>query len=175
MRQPLKMLLISTGIKLMLASIQQWGRLICAVCVLCTATAQATDFELEDMQGKIHRLSDYRGKWVLVNFWATWCPPCLSEIPELAGLHTAHQGKDLVVIGIAMDYRSSRTVADFALAHHINYPLVLGNRKIAAQIGDLEVLPTSYLYAPNGEQVSYQAGEITRDSVETYIKNKRFN
>lgn len=120
-------------------------------------------------------MADYRGRWVLVNFWATWCPPCLSEIPELSALHATHQGKDLVVIGIAMDYRSSKSVADFAVAHHINYPLVLGNRKVVAQIGELEVLPTSYLYAPSGEQVSYQAGEVTRESVETYIKNKRFN
>ena len=69
-------------------------------------SALAGDFVLEDMQGETHHLSDYRGKWVLVNFWATWCPPCLSEIPELSRLHNSH--KDLVVIGIAMDYRSGR-------------------------------------------------------------------
>ena len=103
----------------------------------------AADFSLEDMQGKTHRLADYRGKWVLVNFWATWCPPCLSEIPELSSLHSAHKDSDLVVIGIAMDSGSSRKVANFAEAHGISYPIVLGNRKIAAQIGELEVLPTS--------------------------------
>lgn len=132
------------------------------------------DFSLEDIQGKTHRLADYRGKWVLVNFWATWCPPCLSEIPELSSLHNAHKDHDLVVIGIAMDSGSTRKVANFAEAHGINYPIVLGDSKIAAQIGELKVLPTSYLYAPNGEQVSYQAGEVTRESVETYIKNKKF-
>ena len=134
----------------------------------------AADFSLEDTQGKTHRLADYCGKWVLVNFWATWCPPCLSEIPELTSLHNAHKDNDLVVIGIAMDSGSSKKVANFAKAHGISYPVVLGNRKIAAQIGELEVLPTSYLYAPNGEQVSYQTGEVTRESVETYIKNKKF-
>jgi thiol-disulfide isomerase/thioredoxin len=134
----------------------------------------AADFSLEDIQGKTHRLADYRGKWVLVNFWATWCPPCLSEIPELSSLYNAHKDSDLVVIGIAMDSGSSRKVANFAEAHGISYPIVLGNRKIAAQIGKLEVLPTSYLYAPNGEQVSFQAGEVTRESVEAYIKNKKF-
>jgi thiol-disulfide isomerase/thioredoxin len=137
--------------------------------------SHAAEFVFEDMQGKTHRLSEYRGKWVLVNFWATWCPPCLSEIPELSSLHDAHRNTDLIVIGIAMDYRSSKSVAEFAQAHHISYPVVLGNRKILAQIGELEVLPTSYLYAPNGEQVSYQAGEVTRESVETYIKNKKLN
>jgi thiol-disulfide isomerase/thioredoxin len=147
-------------------------RTLCVLLALCLSQAgQAGDFALEDMQGKTHRLSDYRGKWVLVNFWATWCPPCLAEIPELNSLYKAH--KDLVVIGIAMEYGSVKSVADFAKKHAVSYPVVLGNRKIAAQIGDLDVLPTSYLYSPTGEQVSTQAGEVTRESVESYIKSRQ--
>lgn len=139
---------------------------------LCLPMASmAADFTLTDLQGKTHHLSDYRGRWVLVNFWATWCPPCLAEIPELVSLQNTH--KDLVVIGIAMDYASGKVVADFVKKHAITYPIVLGNHKIAAQIGGLDVLPTSYLYSPTGEQVSSQAGEVTRESVETYIKNKQ--
>jgi thiol-disulfide isomerase/thioredoxin len=132
----------------------------------------AADFSLEDMQGKIHRLADYRGKWVLVNFWATWCPPCLDEIPELISLHDAHHDKDLLVIGIAIDSGSRIKVADFAQAHGISYPVVMGDRKVTAQIGAVDVLPISYLYNPTGEQVSYQAGEVTRASIEAFIKNK---
>ena len=135
----------------------------------------ATDFSLEDLQGKTHRLEDYRGKWVLVNFWATWCSPCLNEIPELSSLHDAHKGSDLVVIGIAIDSGSSSKVASFAEAHGISYPVVMGNRKIVGQIGKLSVLPTSYLYAPNGKKVSYQDGEVTRENIETYIKEKKFD
>ena len=138
-------------------------------------SGHAADFSLEDMQGKTHRLADYRGKWVLINFWATWCPPCISEIPELTSLHNAHQDNDLVVIGIAMDSGSSKKVADFAKAHGISYPVVMGNQEIAAQIGEMEVLPTSYLYAPNGEQVSYQPGGVTRESIEAYIKSRKLN
>ena len=138
-------------------------------------SSYAADFSLEDMQGKTHRLADYRGKLVLINFWATWCPPCVTEIPELASLHNAHKDNDLVVIGIAMDSGSSKKVVDFAKARGISYPVVMGNQEIAAQIGEMEVLPTSYLYAPNGEQVSYQPGEVTRESIEAYIKSKKFN
>ena len=130
----------------------------------------AADFTLKDMQGKTHHLSDYRGKWVLVNFWATWCPPCLNELPELIAL--SHD-QDVVVIGIAMEYATGKLVADFAKKHHIGYPIVLGNRKIAAQIGDPDVLPTSYLYDPTGEQVAAQPGEITRESVESYIRSRQ--
>ncbi len=149
--------------------------LMAGLLLALSCSVVAADFALEDMQGKTHRLADYRGKWVLVNFWATWCPPCLSELPELSSLHNAHKGRDLVVIGIAMESGSRTKVADFAQAHRISYPLVMGNSRIAAQIGDVEVLPTSYLYSPSGEQVSYQAGEVTRDSVETYIRNKKLN
>ena len=153
-----------------------WGTLRWLLLLLILpCSGYASDFSLEDMQGKTHRLADYRGKWVLINFWATWCPPCVSEIPELISLHDAHKDNDLVVIGIAMDSGSSRKVANFAEAHGISYPVVMGNRRIAAQIGEMDVLPTSYLYAPNGEQVGYQPGEVTRESIEAYIRSKKFN
>jgi peroxiredoxin len=140
--------------------------------LVCSWSACAADFSLQDLQGKTHHLADYRGKWVLVNFWATWCPPCLKEIPELASLHNAHHHKDLVVIGIAVDSGSKQEVAGFAKAHGIGYPVVMGDRKAISQFGDIEVLPVSYLYNPKGEQVSYQAGEVTRSSVEAFIKKE---
>ncbi len=138
-------------------------------------TCNAEDFTVEDLQGNTHRLSDYRGKWVLVNFWATWCPPCLSEIPELTSLHNAHKDKDLVVIGIAIESGSSYKVADFAEAHNISYPVIMGNRDITAQIGVVDALPVSYLYSPKGKLMDRHAGEVTRKSVETYIKKQNFN
>lgn len=151
-------------------------KLVCGLLLLALPfSGYASDFSLEDMHGKIHRLEDYRGKWVLVNLWATWCPPCLSEIPELSSLHDAHKDSDLVVIGIAIDSGSSSKVASFAEAHGISYPIVMGDRKITRQIGELKVLPTSYLYAPNGKQVSYQDGEVTRASIEAYISRKKLN
>ncbi|HEY0665113.1 MAG TPA: TlpA disulfide reductase family protein [Gallionella sp.] len=138
-------------------------------------SGNAAGFELEDLNGKTHRLADYKGKWVLVNFWASWCPPCLEEIPELSSLHDAHKDKDLVVIGIAMDSGSKFKVADFAQAHGIIYPVVMGNRGIAAGFGVIDTLPASYIYAPNGELVSRHTGMVTRTGVEKYIKNRKFN
>lgn len=128
----------------------------------------AEGFSLRDMQGKTHTLAGYRGKWVLVNFWATWCPPCRDEIPDLIELHERH--KDLVVIGIAMDYRDPAQVKKFAEEMFISYPLVLGDSRIAAQIGAIPGLPTTYLYNPQGKLAAFNVGALTRQAVETYIK-----
>jgi len=145
---------------------------VLAILLSCALAGYAADFSMTDIKGKMHRLSDYRGKWVLVNYWATWCPPCLDEIPELVSLHDAHQKKDLVVIGVAMDSGSQRKVADFVKAHRISYPVVMGTSRITEQIGAAEVLPISYLYNPEGVQVRQQAGEVTRASIETYINKE---
>jgi thiol-disulfide isomerase/thioredoxin len=156
--------------------VTMFGRgLLLTLLLTFLSVSHAADFVLEDIQGKTHRLADYRGKWVLVNFWATWCSPCLTEIPELSSLHNAHKDKDLLVIGIALQSDSLKEVADFAQAHKISYPVVLGDFKIARQIGTVDVLPASFLYNPNGELVSYQAGVVTRASIEAYIKNNKLN
>ena len=154
---PTKQLLLSALIALFLAG---------------SGYAVAAGFTVEDLQGKIHRLADYRGKWVLVNYWATWCPPCLEEIPELSSLNNAHHGKDLLVIGVAIDSGTIEKVAHFAQAHGISYPVVLGTRKVTDQIGAVEVLPVSYLYNPKGERVSYRSGKVTRANIEALIKAK---
>lgn len=132
---------------------------------------RAAEFSLTDTEGKVHTPSEYKGKWVLVNFWATWCPPCLDEIPDLIALHD-NKKNNLVVLGIAMDYRNPKQVTDFAEGLFVNYPIILGDRKIAAQIGPVDGLPTTYLYNPEGKLVAHQLGLITREDVEKFIRGK---
>jgi thiol-disulfide isomerase/thioredoxin len=138
---------------------------------LTVSWAQAEGFKVTDTTGKTHTLAGYKGKWVLVNYWATWCPPCLEEIPDLIGLHE-NKENNLVVIGIALDYRNAKQVTDFAEGLLVNYPIVLGNPQIVNQIGPIQGLPTTYLYNPDGKMVAQQVGAITRASVENYIASK---
>ncbi|MGB8518155.1 MAG: TlpA disulfide reductase family protein [Gallionella sp.] len=147
------------------------------LCLLLSISVQASDFSVQDMQGKTHSLAEHRGQWVLVNFWGTWCSPCLSEIPELNELQSAHQ--DLLIIGVAMQSGKKSEVANFVEAHHMAYPVVMGTHAIAEQIRlaagqkeAIEVLPTSFLFNTKGGLVYVQSGELTRKTVEKFIKNK---
>jgi thiol-disulfide isomerase/thioredoxin len=119
-------------------------------------------WSLTDSSGNSLNLAAYKGKWVLVNFWATWCPPCLEEIPDLESLYK--EGK-LVVIGIAMSYKSASEVIDFAKKKGITYPLVLGNDDTASQFDDLDSLPTSFLYSPDGKLAGEHSGILSRQSI----------
>lgn len=130
-------------------------------------SAQTPDFSLKDSAGKTHRLSDYPGKWVLINFWATWCAPCLKEIPDLTALHEAR--KDIVIIGVAMEYDDPATVMKFVDDLSIPYPIVLGNQKIAGQIDELSMLPSTYLFDPTGNPAARKVGLISRAEIEAFI------
>ena len=140
-------------------------------CVLLLMfSVQVYGFQFQDTTGKIHKLEDYKGRWVLVNFWATWCPPCLKEIPDLISL--SKDRKDIIVIGVAMDSDDPRIVMEFVQSMAINYPIVFGNRQIAAQLDDVSLLPSTYFYDPEGNPAARQQGIISRESIENFIDLK---
>lgn len=127
-------------------------------------------FQFLDATGKIHKLADYKGRWVLINFWATWCLPCLKEIPDLIALY--ENRKDIMVIGVAMDFSDPQVVMDFVQSMSITYPIVLGNREIASQLDDVSLLPSTYFFAPDGRPAARQLGIISRESIETFIESR---
>jgi thiol-disulfide isomerase/thioredoxin len=131
----------------------------------------AENFTLTDSDGKSHSLSAYRGKWLIVNFWATWCPPCLEEIPDLVAIKEAR--KDVDVIGIAMEFQDARQVVQFADGMFVNYPIVLGDRKISQSIGQVDGLPTTFIYDPQGKLAERHVGKITRKQIERLIGGGR--
>jgi thiol-disulfide isomerase/thioredoxin len=144
---------------------------------LSSGAAMAHDFTFQDIQGKKQRLVDYRGKWVLVNFWATWCQPCQEETPDLVALYNAHKNTDLVVIGVALDSPRA-AVTEFVSKFTIPYPIIISSYTASeTEVGTVEALPTTYLYDPAGKQIIFQEGVVTRSDVETLIalKNKHPN
>lgn len=120
---------------------------------------EAPDFELQDVStGKTVKLSDYRGKAVLLNFWATWCPPCKVEIPWFVDLQKQYANDGLVVLGVAMDDASQQEIAKFAKDMNINYPILLGTEEVGDAYGGVEGLPTSFYIGRDGKVVDRVAG-----------------
>lgn len=116
-----------------------------------------------------HTLSGLSGRWVLVNFWAPWCPSCLQEIPEFVSLQSRH--KDLQVIGVAVMYKTRLEVLDSVQA--VNYPIVLGSEDTASDFGGMRGLPTTFLYSPAGKLAGKHEGPLTQEEIEQVIAGKQ--
>jgi thiol-disulfide isomerase/thioredoxin len=129
----------------------------------------ANQFILKDMSGKTHSLDKYAGKWVFINYWATWCPPCLEEVPDLVALYDSRKNKDVVVIGVVFDYENVKEVTDYVNDMLMSYPIVLGDDGVSSQIGEPGVLPTTYIYNPQGVLVKTKHGKVTKQYLESFI------
>ena len=130
----------------------------------------ADDWSLKDQDGVRHTLSGQRGKWVLVNFWAPWCPMCIQELPELVSLQKQHQ--DLQVLGVAVQYETKQKVMDMVKNQSVSFPIVLGNEDTAGDFGGLTGLPTSFLYSPSGKLVGHHDGPLTQYEIELAIQQQ---
>ena len=135
--------------------------------------SKSINFQFTDINGKSIRLSDFRGKWVLVNFWAPWCPLCWAEVPALNELN---KRKDFVVIGIGLDYGPDEgIVRDAATRHNLDFFAIVagGSRRNPEspfrQVGPVDFYPTSYLYDPNGEIVMFIPGQVKMQNIHAFV------
>lgn len=141
----------------------------------------APDFTLKDLEGKDISLGQYKGKVVLVNFWATWCDPCRVEIPWLIEMQQKYGAKGFTVLGIAMDDEGKSVVAPFVQKERfdvngskslMNYPIVLGNDATADKFGGLLGYPTSVLISRDGKQIKRITGLISYEEISKTIESQ---
>jgi thiol-disulfide isomerase/thioredoxin len=132
---------------------------------------QAGAFVLETSQGP-YDLKQHAGKWVVVNYWATWCPPCLEEIPQLEFFHDAHKDTDAVVIGVNYEKIKSAALKDFMDTQMMTYPNVHQNPTPSGETPfgrSIRGLPTTVMISPKGEVKAFHTGQVDGEMLEKFI------
>lgn len=142
--------------------------------VVTAMAEEAEDFTFKDIKGKNHTLSQYHGKWVIVNYWGTYCPPCLEEIPDLVSFSDKHK-KDAVVLGFDAGGTTVEDLTVFAKDNMMDYVIAPVQESTLTAFGILQGIPTSYVITPEGEQVAKVVGVIDMKEVETFMKEYASN
>jgi cytochrome c-type biogenesis protein len=132
--------------------------------------AEAPDFTLESLDGKSMRLSDLRGKAVLLNFWATWCAPCKIEMPWFVELQNEYGPQGLQIVGVAMDDSAKEDIAKFAKDMGVNYPVLLGKEAVGDAYGGVPALPESFFISRDGKIVDRILGLEGKADIEDAVK-----
>jgi len=135
-----------------------------------TQSTLAPDFALESLDGKTMRLSDLRGKAVLLNFWATWCGPCKIEMPWFVDLQKQYGAQGLQIVGVAMDDASKEDIGKFAKDMGVNYPILIGKESVGDQYGGVPALPESFLISRDGKIVDKIIGLRGKAEIEDAVK-----
>ena len=150
-----------------------------AALAVALALNPAAAFDLKDTGGTPQRLAELKGKWVVVNFWATWCPPCVKEIPDIAAFAAA-QGDRVRVLGVALDWDETgkrdtdeRKVKAFAKKVGLTYPLVLGDAASEKSFGKLKGLPTTIVYDRTGKIVYRKTGTVTQELLNRVVAGEK--
>ena len=158
----------------------RWGWLPLAVLAVALfaapAAAQGLDFTLPNVDGAPLKLSDYRGRVVVLDFFATWCRPCKKSIPHLKALQNHYGGQGVSVIGYSLDKKGASVVRPFIVDHEINFPVVLGSSSHAKRLAQVTVVPTTLIIDPQGRVVSRFEGiaseERLASTVQPYLNRK---
>lgn len=127
-----------------------------------------------DLDGNKSTLADYKGKWVIVNLWATWCPPCIHEIPDLVEFHEKHHKVDAMVLGVNYEDIDPQKVKTFTESLMVNYPIVRFEGKPdgrTSPFGPVKGLPTTYMISPEGKIVAARTGLVDAAMLEDFIRN----
>ena len=131
----------------------------------------APDFALKDATGKTVKLSDYRGKVVLLNFWATWCGPCKIEIPWFMDFEQTYKDKNFAVLGVSLDEDGWDAVKPYIQQKKINYRVVIGNDQVAQLYGEVDSLPTTFMIDREGRVAAVHVGLVSKSDYQHDIQD----
>jgi cytochrome c biogenesis protein CcmG/thiol:disulfide interchange protein DsbE len=127
-------------------------------------------FTLTDLNGKNVSLTDFRGKIVILDFWATWCPPCIMEIPHFIELQDKYKDKGFAMVGISLDQAGIEVVKTFAQKYKINYPILMNDGQVHIAYGGISNIPTTFVIDPAGNIRKKYVGYIEKAVFEEDIK-----
>ncbi len=131
----------------------------------------AADFSLKDANGAQVRLADYKGKVVLLNFWATWCGPCKIEIPWFIEFNKTYKDRGFAVLGVSLDDDGWKSVKPYIAEKKIDYTVVVGNDQVSKSYGDVESLPTTFIIDRDGRIAFVHMGLVGKDTHEKEIRS----
>ncbi len=141
----------------------------CTEALAMAAVTTVHAFDLTDTAGRHHRLADDNGHYVVLNFWATWCVPCIEEIPELARFAREHP--EVRVIGVATDVTDRDKTLRFAAKHGLDYPLVIAEGANEKQLPTVRALPTTRIYDRAGKLVYDKPGRLDAKQLEKMVSD----
>ena len=131
---------------------------------------KASDFNLTDLDGKTVKLSDFKDKIIILDFWATHCPPCRKGIPDFIKLYNKYKSNGLVIIGISLDRGGAKGVKRFCQSKGVNYPIVIGNYEVTKSYGGIRYIPTTFIIDKNKNIIKKFVGYTSMSVFESEIK-----
>ena len=135
---------------------------------------EAPEFALPDLEGKVVKTSDLRGKVVILDFWATWCPPCRQEVPHFVALHSKYRDQGLAIVGLSLDKGGVQDVKPFAEEYNVNYMMLIANDETARDYGGITGIPTTFVIDKDGKIVKrfmgYTDPEVFEETIRPLLK-----
>ena len=159
----------------MVRTLLRWITLTACLCACVishpgVSSGETVDFKLEDLSGQEYILSDYRGRWVVVNFWATWCGPCMKEIPELIRFQNEHHSR-AQVFGISFEETSPKEIRRYIDELKVNYPVLRIGTEPLVPFEPLKGLPTTFLVTPQGQIIYRHLGPLSTKQLKRWSDN----
>lgn len=169
-RDPVVILVVAMAVSLMLVFAMSMMRHAPRKAGAIQLNGAAPDFSLQSLEGKTIRLSDFRGKVVVLNFWATWCDPCKVEMPWFVDLQKQYGPNGLQFLGVAMDDASPKDIASFTRDIGVNYPILLGKEAVGDAYGGVQFLPETFYVDRDGKLVDRAFGLKGRGEIEDHVR-----